>query len=267
VSRSRLARGLLAVAALLAPAAALAQDSAAAPATPGTVFPGALVRAPFSVDGRRLRAGVRRYQVLLTTDSGARPVGTRDMLVGDAVHAGRPAWQVVDRRVTLPPLIRMSATDSVVIDRATLVPFRWEAEAGGGRLAATFANDSIYAGTSSETSRRTFVVPAAPQMVTSEAALDVMLGAAALGLGWVADATMLVIDHARVTPVALRLVVEREERIEVPAGAFDVWMVSARAGGAERWLWVDKRSGVVVRAAESPPHMAGTIVERVLVAP
>lgn len=256
-------RGFPFVAALVIalPALAAAQDTAR---LPGDSVVARIVRAPLAPDGTRILPGVLHYEVIVTGDSGVRTIGSHTIAIAEAAHGGRAAWQVAEHRESHPPLRVMTAVDTVVVDRLSLAPLRWDATAANGRFVAAIAGDTMYGGTSGPGVRRTFVTPLAPLTITSEAALDLVLRGSALHPGWVADAVMAVVDLGGPRLLGLRLQVEREERVEVPAGQFDVWAVTARSGTAEKWLWVDKRSGIVVRTAQSPASMPGMILERVL---
>ena len=246
------------------PAAVLAQD-------PGTPVPrvttpddSLVARTPLAVDGARLQAATHAYDVIVTSDSGARFVGRQVITVVHANFSGRPAWAVIDERVSHAPFASVVATDTVRLDQGTLRPLRWDASVGDARFVAAFARDSMYAGATSPQARQTFTVAAPGLMVTSEGALDVLLRSAPLHSTWSTQATMLVSDLGGTRSLPLELTVDRAEHLELAGHPFDVWVIRARAGDAERTLWVEKQSQVVVRTAASPAHMPGMIVERVL---
>jgi hypothetical protein len=55
-----------------------------------------------------------------------------------------------------------------------------------------------------------------------------------------------------------RIAVIGEDRVRVPAGEFDCWVVSVRAADATRGLyWVTKQDPIVVRSALDVPSMGG----------
>lgn len=254
----------IAVALCGAPATLLAQDPAPSVPLPGAPDTIAVVRPKLAVDGARLQAGTHAYDVVVTTDSGARFVGRQVISVIHASFAGRPAWAVVDERISHAPFSAIAAVDTVRLEQGSLRPLRWDAGVGDARFVAAFAQDSMYGGATSPHGRQTFTVAAPGLTVTSEGALDALLRSAPLHATWAAQATTLVIDFGTARTLPLELTVEREERFELAGHPFDVWVVRARAGDTERTLWVEKQSQVVVRTATSPAHMPGMTVERVL---
>ena len=253
-----------AIALCSAPAALSAQDTGAPVGRPAAAGERAAPRAPITVDAARLQAGTHAYDVIVTSDSGARLVGRQLITVVHGSFAGQPAWAVIDERVSHAPFAPIVATDTVRLDHGSLRPLRWDATVGDARFVAAFARDSMYGGATSPHGRQTFTVAAPALAVTSEGVLDVLLRSALLHATWATQATMLVIDLGGTRSLPLELTVEREERLELAGHPFDTWVVRARAGDAERTLWVEKHSQVVVRTATSPAHMPGMIVERVL---
>lgn len=248
-------------------AQAQARSQAQAPARAATAdgLRRELREPPIAVDTARLRPGTYQYEVFVTSDSGTMLVGMHTVTIGDASFATEPAWMVVELRESYEPFVVMTAVDTVLLSRGALRPLRWEGSAAGARFVAAFTGDSVYGGASAHNARHTFTVAGAPQLLTTEGALDAMLQAAPLAEGWAADAWMLVadLDTARVVP--LQASVQRAAQLELPAGLFDVWVVRVTTEGAERWLWIDQRTQVVVRTAMSPAHMPGMIVERIVV--
>lgn len=270
--RIHVATMLRALAVVAIPAVPLAAQDTAVVRVPVPVVPAApVVRTALQLDAARLRAGTYRYDVVVVNDSGPRSVGTHVISIQAAAHGGRPAWAVVDHRESAPPFIVRTAIDTALLDSASLRVVRWEADAGGARFVAAFANDSIYgggsapgAGSASAGARQTFSIPAPRHAVTSEGALEAALQTVAFHAGWATEASMIVVDLDTARTFTLQLTVEREEQVEIPAGIFDAWVVSARAGHARRSFWIDKVTGVVLRTSETPRHMPGLIVERVL---
>lgn len=249
----------LAGAALNAPRLGAQDTSAVAVPAPDTTAP------PLAVDGARLHPRGSLYDVLVRTDSSEAHVGWHTVWIFDATFAGRPAWEISERRESHPPFAERVAGDSVVVGREALRPLRWEAVAGDARFVAAFSNDSVYGGATAPAGRATFTAPAPVPLVTSEGELDAVLQAASLHAGWTAAASLLVADMEGARVLPLHLAVTGEETVAVPAGRFDAWVVVATTAGSSRTLWVDKRAGLVVRTLAQPPHMPGMTVERVLV--
>lgn len=240
--------------------AALAALTAALFVVAGT----AGAQAALGSDAGRVQAGSRTYDVIVTGDSSIMSVGTHRVDVQEASFSGRGAWRVVDHRQSAEPFVRITATDTVLLGRDALVPLRWEAHTGDARFVAAFTSDSVYGGTTSPLARRTFTLGARGMLLTSEGALDVALQAVAFHPGWSADAMMLVADLGGGRLVPIRLELAYEASATIPAGTFETWVVHAASGGTNRWFWIDKRSGVVIRVETLSPHMPGMLVERIL---
>lgn len=227
----------------------------------------AAAQAPFQADATRLRPGVLSYDVVVTGDSSVMSVGTHRVEMQETSFAGRTAWRVIDHRESFEPFVRITASDTVLLGRDTLDPLRWDARTGDARFVAAFTSDSVYGGATSPLARRTFTLPAPDVVLTSEGALDALLQAVAFHPGWSTDAVMLVADLGGGRLVPVRLSLAYETSLTIPAGTFDVWVVHASSAGTDRWFWVDKGSGVVVRTETLSPHMPGMLVERILSQP
>ncbi|MBA3891590.1 MAG: hypothetical protein H0X64_13780 [Gemmatimonadaceae bacterium] len=256
---------LVAIALLAAAAAAAAGAQQPAPPAPAARNADAAASVPLlGGDATRLRAGSSWYEIIITDDSSTMIVGTHRVVIQEGAFAGAPAWMVVDHRESYDPFVAIIAADTVLLSRDRLVPRRWDAHAGDARLVAAFTNDSVYGGASAPMARRTFTLGTPPALVTSEGALDAMLQAQSFHRNWSAVATMLVADlgGARLVPVTLAMAHETE--VEVPAGTFDAWVVHVGTAGTDRWIWIDKRTQVVVKTETRAPHMRGMLVERVL---
>lgn len=218
-------------------------------------------------EAARLRPGEHVYDVIVTSDSGTMLVGTHRVGVQEGSFAGDVAWMIVDQRESLEPFVRVVAADTVLLGRESLRPRRWSAHTGDARFVAAFTNDSVYGGATSPLARRTFTLGADGMLLTSEGALDALLGTVDMPPGWSAQATMLVADlgGGRLVPITLTLAYETT--LQLAAGRFDVRVVHVDAGGTHRWIWIDKATGVVVRTETLSPHMPGMLVERILTHP
>ena len=248
------------IAAVLQAPTLCAQDVTA----PGAADTGVAAQ-PLRPDGSRLQPRGMLYDVLVTGDSGTQHVGWYTVWIYDVTFAGRPAWEVSDRRESHAPFAVRVTRDSVILGREDLAPLRWEASAGASRFVTAFSGDSAYGGATGPAARSTFTVATPAPVVTSEGSLDALLQIAPLGPGWSASASMLVADMAGARLVPLHLAVVREESVAIPSGQFDAWVVRAAVDGTERLIWIDKATRVVVKTSEVPPHMPGSTVERILV--
>ena len=70
---------------------------------------------------------------------------------------------------------------------------------------------------------------------------------------------MMVADLGGGRLVPVRLEVAYESSLTIASGTFAVWVVHVASGATNRWLWIDKASGVVVRTETLAPHMPGML--------
>jgi hypothetical protein len=214
-----------------------------------------------SVDAAALRPIRLSYEVTLTRDGVAQPLGAQTITFTDATYAGAPSWLILEARDGGG----VPALDSIVATRDRLTPLHWGASMGQSRLAAEFTRDSIYGATSSPLGRKSLVGPAPRGVIASEGMLDGLLQVAPIEVGWTANATLLVADLTGTRLLAGRLTAEREEDVTVPAGTFPTWVVSLRTGNGEKWLWVSKEHRVVVKSSQALSQLGGGVLDRVLV--
>jgi hypothetical protein len=212
------------------------------------------------VDATSLRPTRFSYEVTLTRDGIAQPLGAQTISFTDATYAGAPSWLILEARDGGG----VPALDSIVATRDRLIPLHWGASMGQSRLAAEFARDSIYGATSSPVGRKSLIGPAPRGVIASEGMLDGLLQVSPIEVGWAADATLLVADLTGTRLLAGRLTAEREEDVTVPAGTFPTWVVSLRTGNGEKWLWVSKEHRMVVKSSQAIAQLGGAVLDRVL---
>ena len=113
--------------------------------------------------------------------------------------------------------------------------------------------------------KQTIVLPNRGDIFVNAMALDAELAGLPLATAWRDSATMLVVDAggAVLTPVSLS--VEAEERIVVPAGEYDCWVVAVETERASSRMWVTKQGQVVVRSEQILPELDGATLTRILV--
>jgi hypothetical protein len=212
------------------------------------------------VDASNLRAARYVYELSLSSDGVAQPVGWQAISYTGATYAGAPSWLVLESRMGggIPGL------DSLLASRDALAPLHWGASIGLARLAAEFTRDTVYGATSSPLGKRSLVGPAPRGVIASEGMLDGLLQLAPLDYGWAADATLLVADVSGTRLLAAHLTAEREEEVTVPAGTFAAWVVSLRTGQGEKRIWVSKEPRLVVKSAQTLPQLNGAVLERAL---
>jgi hypothetical protein len=204
------------------------------------------------LDGARLPSGQFEYSTVLERDAVGIPLGTRLVSAQLSAYAGTRAWLIMESRLgdAIP------AIDSLFADQTTLRPIHWGATIGRARLSAEFRGDTVYGGTNSPAGRRSMVLTLPAGAVVNGAMLETMLRILPLQTGWEDSTYMLSVSLSSVTTMPARIAVIGEDRIRVPAGEYDCWIVSVRAGEVARGLyWVSKREPLVVRSALEVPGM------------
>jgi hypothetical protein len=233
-------RGPLAILAALLPASALAGQ------TP--------------VDASMLRPARYNYDVTITRDGTTQPLGSQTVSFAEATYAGAPSWLILEARDGGG----IAGLDSLVASRDRFLPLHWGGSIGQARIAAAFTRDTVYGATSSPLGRRSLVGPAPAGLIASEGMLDGVMQLAPLRDGWVADATLLVVELTGTRLVPARLTLDREEEVSVPAGTFQSWVVSVRTENAEKWVWVSKEQRIVVKSSQTIAQLGGAVLDRVL---
>jgi hypothetical protein len=88
--------------------------------------------------------------------------------------------------------------------------------------------------------------------------LETVLRLLPLSSTWEDSAATLTGEGTNVVALPARLSVIGEDRVRLPAGTFDCWVVAMHAGDQARGLyWVTKRDPIVVRTALDVPSMGG----------
>lgn len=213
-----------------------------------------------AIDATMLRPARYSYELAVTRDGLAQPLGQQTISFTDATYAGTPSWLILEARDGGG----VAGLDSVLASRDRLEPLHWGASIGQARLAAEFTRDTLYGATSSPLGRRSLVGPAPRGVIASEGMLDGLLQLVPIDDDWTADATLLVADLTGTRLVAARLAVDREEEVTVPAGTFRSWVVSLRTGNGDKWLWVSKDHRIVVKSSQMLSQLNGAVLDRVL---
>ncbi|MHB1072239.1 MAG: DUF3108 domain-containing protein [Gemmatimonadaceae bacterium] len=227
--------------ALLLAAPAHAQDTArsAAPVATDTTTP------PLPpVDGFRLHEGTLRYRATLHLPDGTtRPAGIRTVQLTPTLYAGGVAWSVSERVDS----VAATTNDSLVVARTDLLPLHWEGTRGPARIAAELARDTVYAGATWPTGRRSIVSALGGPVLTTTGHLELVASLLPLQPDWRATARLLLVDlgGARIVPVTL--MVEGLETIQTPAGRFECWLLTMYGDRIEDRLWVRRDQPMVVR--------------------
>jgi hypothetical protein len=208
----------------------------------------------FHFDPVALRAGQFVYQMTLERDAAATPIGTRTISASLSTYAGTPAWLLLETRMSDSGVT--SFTDSLFTD-PSLRPMHWSATLGNARLGAEFRADTVYGATSAPTGRRSMVGVVPTGSIVSSAMLETVLRVLPLQQTWEDSASVMSVTAASNAVVPARLSVIAEDRVTVPAGEFDCWVVSVRADAGRSLYWISKQDPIVVRSAMDVPGMGG----------
>ena len=210
------------------------------------------------LDATKIQPAHFAYRLTLTRDTVVNQIGDQSVAISMLEYAGTPALLLA--RVGTEGVAAVS--DTLVVRRDDLRPLHWVASHGVARVAAEFTADSIYGASSSPLGRLNVVLPNRADLLVNTAAVDVVLASLPLAAAWRDSAEMLVVDGggAALTPVGLAI--EGEERITVPAGDFDCWIVSLEAERASARLWVTKLGQVVARSEQILPELDGALLTR-----
>jgi hypothetical protein len=172
----------------------------------------------------------------------------------NASYAGTPAFLLLETRAD--PVLPY--TDSLFVETATLHPIHWGSTIGRARLSIEFRGDTAYGGTSAPAGRRSIVASMPAGTLVSGAMLEAALRLLPLQSGWEDSASTLSVTLNGATALPTRIAVIGEDRVRVPAGQFDCWVVSVRAGENARGMyWITKRDPMIVRSSIDIPTMNG----------
>jgi hypothetical protein len=215
-------------------------------------------------DATKLRGGVWRYVNRVVAGADTQDVGARTLLVVPATFERAPAWLVVELS-SVPSMPAASGVDSIYLSQSNLAPLYRAMHFGAAELVSRFTPDSI-------TGHMTLpqgVIPIAfhnqPGIVVNGASLELALRLTPLARGWQGTADLLAVSRAGATTDRVALRVVGEQRVTVPAGTFDAWMVELSGAPSRQRIWVDKRSGDVVKLTITGADQPALVAETVLV--
>jgi len=208
-----------------------------------------------AVNASALRPGEFVYETTLERDASTTRLGIRTVSVSQASYAGGAAWLLMETRAgdSGPP-----AVDSLFTDLSSLRPLHWSASIGPSRLLLEFRGDTAFGGTSGPPGRHSLAIGMPHGTLVSSAMLETELRLLPLQTAWEDSTNTLFVSLGSTMVLPTRVAVIGEDRVRVPAGQFDCWVVSVRAADATRGLyWVTKRDPIVVRSALDIPIMGG----------
>ena len=197
--------------------------------------------------------GQYTYETTLERNAGTTVLGTRTVGVSQTTYAGAPAWLLLETRSG----DGIPATDSLFAGIVDLHPIHWSSTLGGARLAAEFRGDTVFGATSAPSGRRSMVAAIPSGTMISSAMLETVLRLLPLQTGWEDSTGTLSISLNGNVVLPTRLSVIGEDRVRVPAGTFDCWVVGVHADPGRGLYWVTKTDPIVVRSVLDVPAMGG----------
>jgi hypothetical protein len=169
--------------------------------------------------------------------------GPRDITVSDTMVGGVRAWLVV-HRLTVQGV---PGVDSVLMRAGDLGPISRRADLGV-RLTLELVDGVMSGELRLPGGTVSLSIPPGERSFLNYHSLRTALREWPLAAGWRGTAGVLQL-RGRAEFTALSLEVTGEERIRVPAGEFDCWVVHVTGGVDERW-WVSKAGHHLVRSRE-----------------
>ena len=204
-------------------------------------------------DATKLQSSQFVYLTSLERDASTVALGTRTITVAPASYVGIPTWLLIEARAG----DGIPAADSLYADMATLRPIHWSATTGEAHLALEFRSDSAFGGTSTPAGRRTLGLAVPGSAVVSGAMLETTLRLLPLVTAWEDSLPLLSVGVGSNAVLPTRIAVIGEDRVRVPAGTFDCWVVAVHADQTKGLYWVTKSDPIVVRSTLDVPMMGG----------
>ena len=208
-----------------------------------------------------LRAGTWASSSRVRGEGRSEEVGRRTVTVVPSSYGGASAWLLLDAQHGA----QTRATDSLFVSRDDLGSIHRVTRIAGplGDLTLTmdFTPDSVKGQLAGGGQSQTLAMANTPGSVSGDAVVLAAMSAMPLARGWTASMQVLNPQARGVTPLTLRVV--GTERVTVPAGTFDAWVVEAAGGGATATYFV-ARGGPVVKVVANLRQLGAASVETVL---
>jgi hypothetical protein len=87
--------------------------------------------------------------------------------------------------------------------------------------------------------------------------LESILRIAPIRVGWEDTVSTLSVSLTGASVSPTRMYVVGEDRVRVPAGTFDCWVVGVQTEGSKGLYWVTKNDPIVVRSTLDVPALGG----------
>lgn len=223
----------------------------AAPVLAGAQEPAAL---PFEQVAASITPGTWTWAAKLTTSGAAQEFGTRTLtLQKSKVGTG---WLLLDAQsnamVTMSDSLVLAAADLGAVSRS----LKMKTPMGDASLAMTFTADSVKGAITAPGQSQTIATRNVKGALTNDGVLLLALARLPLADRWAGRVELLNPQSGATMP--LTLTVKGSERVSVPAGSFDSWVVESTGGPAALTFYVAK-GGPVVRVVQAVPQMGGTM--------
>lgn len=193
------------------------------------------------------------YLTTLERDASTVTLGTRTVTVAQATYVGSPTWLLTEARAG----DGIPSADSLYADVSALRPIHWSATNGEARLALEFRADSAFGGISTPGGRRSMALAVPPGTLVSGAMLESVLRLLPLQTAWEDSMPIFSVGVGNSAILPARIAVIGEDRVRVPAGTFDCWVVSVHADQTKGLYWVTKTDPIVARSTLDVPAMGG----------
>lgn len=207
----------------------------------------------FRLDASALRPGQFVYETTLERNSTTTILGSRTVTVARTTYNATPAWLLLETRSN----DGIPSVDSLLTDVTGLHPLHWSSTQGLSRLGAEFRGDTAFGATAAPSWRRSIIAVVPNGTMVSSAMLETALRLLPLQTGWEDSTTALSITLSNTAVVQTRLSVIGEDRVRVPAGTFDCWVVAVHADAARGLYWVTKQDPQIVRSVLDVPTLGG----------
>ena len=236
----------------LARRAALVAAGLALPAIAGAQEPAAAL--PLEQIAAAMKPGTWTWAAKLTANGQTQDFGSRTLtLEKSRVGTG---WLMLDAQTNA--MVTMS--DSLVLAAADLGPvsrsLRMQTPMGEATLAMTFTADSVKGAIAAPGQSQTIATKNVKGALSNDGVLLIGLGKLPLGEKWTGRVELLNPQSGATIP--LTLTVKGTEKVTVPAGSFDAWVVES-AGGPSAITFYVAKGGPVVRVVQAVPQMGGTM--------
>jgi hypothetical protein len=191
------------------------------------------------------------YQASVRRGDSLRVLGERSVTVAPANYLGISAWLLIEQTQAPAPF---GLSDSLFVDRTTLRPLHWSTHVDYVQIVAEFRDDSIFGGMTSPAGRRTIVMGMPGTALVTSAMTEAAVPLFPLAPGFSDSVDVVATDLARTTILRGALTVLGEERVTVPAGTFDAWLVTLTTDAGGPTYWVAKKEHIIVRSTRLVPE-------------